>query len=51
MIPCADQESSRARRRVEDRLSDPWIDKLDHGTDDMARGAELPELARLPDLA
>ena len=45
------RKSGRARRRVKDRLPDPGIDKLDQGTDDMARRAKLAEFTRLPDLA
>ena len=51
MVPRADQEARRACRRIVDRLADPRIDQTDECADDMARRAELAELARLPDLA
>ena len=51
MVPGADQESRRARRRIEDRLAGPRIDQPDDGADDVARRAELAEFAGLADLA
>ena len=51
MVPGADQKPRRARGRVADRLADLRIDQPHQGADDMARGAELAEFARLPDLA
>ena len=47
----ADQEPRRARRRVVDGLAQAGVHEPDHGPDDVARGAELPQLPRLPDLA
>ena len=45
-----DQEAGRPGGRVVDGLADLGIDDLDDGADDVARRAELAQLARLLDL-
>ena len=50
MVPGADEEARRPRRRIVDRLSNPGVDQPDQGADDVARRPELTEFARLPDL-
>ena len=47
----ADQEPRRAGGGVVDGLAEAGIDQLHQGTDDVARRAELAQLAGLADLA
>ena len=50
MVVGRDQEARRAGRRVVDRLADLRVDHPHDGADDVARRAELAQLARLLDL-
>ena len=50
MVVGGDQEARGAGGRVVDGLADLRVDDLDDGADDVARRAELAELARLLDL-
>ena len=51
MVVGADQEACRAGSGIVDGFADPGIDEPDQGADDVARSAELAELAGLAYLA